>query len=109
MHDLICQAIRDRRLIEVTCKGLVRQVEPYLIFGSKSGDTVLHSWQVGGEGGKTERPDWCNLRVQEIERIQILDRSYQQPHAGYNPFSPRFHIVLCHALHPQTSSIGEVN
>ena len=60
----------------------------------------MHSWQVGGEWEKTERPDWCNLRVQEIERIQILDRSYQQPRAGYsNPFSPTDFISYCVMLY----------
>jgi hypothetical protein len=95
MQDLICQAIRGKRLIEVTCKGRVRQVEPYLVFESKNGSAVLHSWQVSGEWDKSPPPDWCNLRIEDIDDVKILDRSYHRPHQGYNPDGPQFHTILC--------------
>jgi hypothetical protein len=49
MQGMICQAIREKWLIDVTCKGLVRQLEPYLIFESMDRVVVLHSWQVSCE------------------------------------------------------------
>ena len=94
MQELICQAIRERRLIEVSCKGYARQLEPYLVYESKNRAVVLHSWQVGGQWDKTPPPDWCNLRVDDIENVELLDSHYVEPHAGYNPFSGQFHLVL---------------
>lgn len=60
LKNTIVAAIQDKNLLNVTCKGLNRTVEPYLIYESKAGDEILHSWQVSGEFDKTPPPDWCN-------------------------------------------------
>lgn len=76
------------------CKGINRTVEPYLIYESKAGDEILHSWQVSGDYDRTPPPDWCNLRMDEITAATVLAEHYAQPHPEYNPNSTRFHRVL---------------
>jgi hypothetical protein len=93
MKSTIVEAIKDRNLLNVICKGLSRTVEPYLIYESKSGDEVLHSWQVSGEFDRTLPPDWCDLRMDEITAATVAEH-YAQPHPEYNPNSTRFHRVL---------------
>jgi len=95
MQDVICQAIREKRLLTVLYKNLERVVEPYLPFATKAGDLVLHSWQVEGEYEKTPPPDWCDMRLSDISSITLLNRTFEQPHPKYNRESPRFHRVIC--------------
>lgn len=94
MKSAIIEAIQGRNLLNVTCKGLNRTVEPYLISESKAGDEILHSWQVSGEFDRTPPPDWCDLRMDEITAATALAELYVQPHPEYNPNSTRFHRVI---------------
>ena len=95
MRDVICQAIRERRLLSVQYKGLDRVLEPYLLFESKSGDLILHSWQVEGDWEHSPPPDWSNLNLSDLSSVRPLDRTYAHPRPDYNPNSPRFHRVIC--------------
>ena len=94
MKNTIIAAIKNRNLLNVTCKGLNRTVAPYLIYESKAGDEILHSWQVSGEFDRTPPPDWCNLRIDEITSATALAEHYGQPQPEYNPDSTRFHRVI---------------
>ena len=95
MSDVICQAIRERRLLSVQYKGRERIVEPYLLFESKAGDLVLHGWQVDGAWENTPPPDWSNLKLADVSSVRSLDRTYAHPRPDYDPSSPRFHRVIC--------------
>lgn len=95
MQDVICQTIREKRLLTVLYKDLERVVEPYLLYESKAGKLVLHSWQVDGEYEKTPPPDWCNMSLSDISSVTAMDRTFDQPHPDYNPESSRFHRVIC--------------
>jgi len=94
MKNTIIAAIQARNLLQVICKGYTRTVEPYLLYESKAGDEILHSWQVSGEWEKTPPPDWCNLRLDEITSATALAEHYDQPRPDYNPTSTRFHRVI---------------
>ena len=48
MRDAICGAIGERRLLKVRYGETERVVEPYLLFETRDGALVLHSWQVEG-------------------------------------------------------------
>lgn len=95
MRDTICRAIRERKLVSVQYKGLERIVEPYRLFETKSGDLVLHGWQVEGVWENTPPPDWCNPKLSDISSVRPLDRTYAHPRPDYNGDSPRFHRVIC--------------
>jgi hypothetical protein len=94
MKSTIIEAIQSRSLLEITCKGYNRVVEPYLLYESKAGGEILHSWQVDGEWDKTPPPDWCNLRLDEITSAVVLEQQYEFPRPEYNPSSTRFHRVI---------------
>lgn len=95
MQDVICQAIREKRLLIVLYKNLERVVEPYLLFENKGGGLVLHSWQVQGEYEKTPPPDWCNMSLSDISSVTPLNQTFEQPHPDYNAESSRFYRVIC--------------
>ena len=87
-------AILSRNLLQVRGRGLTRIVEPYLLYESKAGALILHSWQVAGEFEESCPPDWCDLRLDEIYAVTVLDKRYERPHPDYNPNSKRFHRVI---------------
>ena len=95
MQEIISQAIREKRLLNVLHKNQARVVEPYVLFITKAGDFVLHSWQVEGQYEKSPPPDWCNMRLSNISSITPLNRTFTQPHPQYDAGSAQFHQVIC--------------
>ncbi len=94
MKATLIEAIQNRSLVRVICKGYTRVVQPYLLYESKSGNETLHGWQVSGEYDKTSPPDWCNLNLKYITAVTVLEDHYGQPHPDYNPNSKGFYRVL---------------
>ena len=82
--------------MEVRSKGLTRVLEPYLLTETKAGDVVLHGRQVRGEWVETPPPDWCDLRLEDIDAVTVLDERYEHPHPDYNPDSKKFYRVIVH-------------
>ena len=97
VHDIVCRSIRAKRHVRLVYKGGERIVEPYLLFATRAGDLVLHGWQVAGAWETTPPPDWANLKLADVSSVVPLDRTYTEPHPGYNPDSPRFHRIICQA------------
>jgi hypothetical protein len=94
MQTKIIEAIRNRNMLQIVCKGFSRTVEPYLIYESKEGRILLHGWQTEGEYDQTPPPDWCNLRIEDMTTVVILDQKYQSPHPEYKPRSKMFYRVI---------------
>jgi hypothetical protein len=93
--DTACLSILAKRLVRLVYRGGERTVEPYLLFATRAGDLVLHGWQVAGAWETTPPPHWSNLTLADVSSIVPLDRTYTEPHAGYNPDSPRFYRIIC--------------
>ena len=72
LKSIICSAIAEKRLLQVSYKGKMRIVEPYLLFRSKAGNATLHSWQVEGAWEETPPPDWCTLSLSQMESREAL-------------------------------------
>ena len=79
IYDQLASAIRARQCICLLCKGLSRVIEPYLIFEDKAGVQILHGWQTSGEWEKTSPPDWINLRLVDVQQVEVLKETYNQP------------------------------
>ena len=94
IYDDLVKAIEGREVVSLIHKGMKRIVEPYLIYETKAGKTLLHGWQTGGEWDKTPPPDWCNLHLDDISEVELLAKHYSAPHEGYNPEGPKFYRVL---------------
>ncbi|MDO8542599.1 MAG: hypothetical protein Q7S40_19335 [Opitutaceae bacterium] len=96
MLELLRKFISEKAVISVVYEGGTRVVEPYLVYESKDGNRVLHSWQQSGAWKHSPPPDWANLSVSKISSITPTEKSFDQPHPDYNPQSDRFHHVLFH-------------
>jgi hypothetical protein len=90
----ITRAIDAHELLIVTDEAGDRLIEPYLIYESKAGDMLLHSWQRSGAFRSSPPPRFCNLYLEDLIAVQRTGQSFRKPHRDYNPVSSQFHRVI---------------
>jgi predicted DNA-binding transcriptional regulator YafY len=73
-ETLLREAIRDRRVVEFRYHGEYRVVEPYRL-GLDGGRLRLMGWQ--------SRKGWRSFHTDEMEELELTDRSFLQPREGY--------------------------
>jgi len=95
MRDTICDAIQNRKLLEITYKGHRRIVEPHLIGQKTSGNDALSAWQVGGYSESDSYPPWRNYLLEKIESVTVLEESFSGPRPGYNPSDNTMTYIYC--------------
>ena len=100
MLDVLCDAIRARRLVRFVYEGYERIVEPH-VYGINAQDhEMLSGFLVGGWSASETTPGWRNYLVHEMADIHALAESFPQPRAGYNAFDDSFRQVYCRVEPP---------
>jgi hypothetical protein len=98
MQDIICQAIRARRLLTIHQKKgtqtLIREVEPYALYATKGGKLILDSLFVKGDYQETPPPHWCPIPLDEITSVTSSDKIFSVHHE-YNPDSKKYQRAIC--------------
>lgn len=75
MHDVICQAIREKRLLELQYEGQALRVAPHIYGIDAAGDEMLNCYQLwGGAGG--EPAGWLSLRLTAISQLQLTTKRF---------------------------------
>jgi hypothetical protein len=75
MQDLICQAIREKRLLELEYEGQALRVAPHIYGIDAAGEEMLSCYQVwGGVGG--EPAGWLSLRLAEIAQLKLTSKRF---------------------------------
>jgi len=83
---LICEAIREKRLIEFFYENGVRIVEPFACGYGKKGNLLLRAFQVEGYSKSGNPSGWKLFRVDKISQLRILEETFNAYREGYNPF-----------------------
>ena len=73
-ETLLSQAIRERRVVEFRYHSEHRTVEPYRL-GLDGGRLRLMGWQ--------SRKGWRSFHADEMENLELSDRTFLQPREGY--------------------------
>jgi hypothetical protein len=73
MHDMICQAIREKRLLELHFDGQSRRVAPHIYGIDAGGDELLSCYQVWGNG---EPAGWLSLRLTDISQLKLTSKRF---------------------------------
>jgi predicted DNA-binding transcriptional regulator YafY len=73
-HELLYEAIQNKRLIQFRYQKKERVVEPH-DYGIQKGIERLLSWQVGGQSSG-RLPGWRWFDVGNMQNIEMLDRSF---------------------------------
>lgn len=102
MHEILCRAIQERRLLMFAYGDRVRVVEPHLHGVTTGGHEILSAWLRPGYSRSTPDGGWRSFRADEIHQIQMLTEHFAAPREGFNPHDPRMaqtHCVVDRAHH----------
>jgi hypothetical protein len=73
MQDLICQAIREKRLLELDFGGQSRRVAPHIYGIDAAGEELLSCYQVWGDG---EDAGWLSLRLTDVSQLRLTTKRF---------------------------------
>ncbi|MBI5115043.1 hypothetical protein HZA56_01060 [Candidatus Poribacteria bacterium] len=83
MNPVICEAIRERRLLRLNYHWGHRIVEPHAYGLNDNGHELLRVFQVSGASESGEHHGWKLLRVDEIHGLEILKEQFEGSRPGY--------------------------
>lgn len=95
MQALICDAIRDRVLLELRYHGFARIVEPYAYGRDRDGDELLRCYQVAGGSRGGEEAGWKLLRVAEIGALARTAKPFAGRRSGNRHGDPAMAEIFC--------------
>jgi len=95
MITTICNAIKQRELIEFYYDGFYRKVEPHTLGVSKKGNDLLAAYQVEGGSKEGKVPEWKQFNLEKIERLNVLAESFTNPRSGYTKDDSRMVKIYC--------------
>ena len=95
MKDEICEAIKNKRLLQFHYDGLVRVVEPHLLGRTTSGKDSLSAYLVRGYTKLDQKPFWRYYPLSEIKNLAVLDEIFIGPREGYNPNDKAMKYIFC--------------
>lgn len=72
--ELIREAIRQKRLLQIEYKGRTRIVEPH-DYGICKGSVKLLAYQVGGSSS-ARIPNWRWIEADQISAIELLSKKF---------------------------------
>ena len=75
MQDLICQAIREKRLLELHCDGQELRVAPHIYGIDAAGEEILSCYQVWG-GTDGEPAGWRSFALTEISQLRLTSKRF---------------------------------
>lgn len=76
MNEIICQAIRERLLLELRYHEHTRMVAPHAYGIDTTGDELLSGYQVWGGSESGESAGWKSFKVRDIENVQLTRRKF---------------------------------
>ena len=95
MLDVLCDAIRARRLVRFVYEGYERVVEPHLYGINAQHHEMLSGFLVGGWSASDASPGWRNYLVREMADVHALAEPFAGAREGYNPHDPAFRQLFC--------------
>jgi hypothetical protein len=75
MQDLICQAIREKRLLELDHDGQTCRVAPHIYGIDAAGEELLSCYQVWG-GTDGEAAGWRSFRLTQISQLVLTSKRF---------------------------------
>lgn len=71
MKDIVCHAIREKRLLEVSYHGHVRLIAPHVYGVDTTGEELLSCYQVSGGAAGGEHKGWKSLKMRDLSIVRM--------------------------------------
>ncbi len=94
MNKSICNAIRNRNLIEFNYDGEIRIVEPHCYGETTAGNEGLRAFQVDGFSSKGKM-GWKMYNMSKAEDLNVLDETFDSPRPGYREGDRGMNEIFC--------------
>jgi hypothetical protein len=95
MNDIICEAIKTKRLLQFSYDDLTRIVEPHLLGRKTSGKDALSAYLIEGYTESDRAPYWRSYSVEKIEFPVMLDENFTGAREDYNPNDKTMEEIYC--------------
>ena len=95
MNQNICEAIKNKKIIEFYFKNGTRIAEPYCYGLSKKGKEVLRAYQVGGYSESNNPQGWRLFDLDYIQNLTITDQEFTNNRHEYNPNDSAMSQIFC--------------
>jgi hypothetical protein len=71
MQRVICQAIRERRLLEVVYHDRARVIAPHVYGVDTTGDELLSGYQISGDSRGGQPTGWKSLKIAQVSKLEL--------------------------------------
>ena len=95
MNQVICDAIKNKSVLEFHYDGQNRVVEPHAHGRSTAGNDVLRCYQVSGGSNSGEVPAWKMMTVNKITSLKATGNSFSGPRPGYKKGDRGMKTIYC--------------
>ena len=83
MNNVICQAIRERKILSFTYDDFPRVVEPHCYGVSTAGNSALRCYQTSGGSSSGKVPGWHMMKTDKIIGLTVSQSVFAEPRAEY--------------------------
>jgi hypothetical protein len=90
-NELICEAIKRRRVVTFRYKNTIRTAEPHLLGFDQKNNLTLSAWQLSGGSGQSWRAFHLNL----LSNFSLTDETFAAARPGYNPNDQTMSRIVC--------------
>lgn len=94
MNTIICNAIRDMKLVKFYYDGGIRIVEPHCHGITTAGNEGLRAFQVDGYSSSGNM-GWKMFDLSKADSISILDENFDMPRTGYRKGDRGMKHIYC--------------
>jgi hypothetical protein len=95
MKNKICEAIRNKNLLEFYYNGYHRVVEPHTLGVSKKNNDILSAFQIRGESESDKSSPWRLFDLVEMENMRVLEEKFSGHRDGYKKGDKRMIQIWC--------------
>lgn len=104
MEKTICGAIDSGKCLEFEYEEFRRVLNPFILYRSQDGETLIEGDQVEGKSESSSMPYWRSFRVDRIDSIEIVegpqpvhgsDKIMPNTEEKYNPNHERYAELIC--------------
>ncbi len=95
MNDIVCNAIRARRLLRFVYDGYERIIEPHIHGINTANHEMVSGWLVGGWTATNAEQGWRNYLVREMADLHALAEEFPRPRPGYKANDRGYGQVFC--------------
>ncbi|NCD07499.1 MAG: hypothetical protein EOL97_15425 [Spirochaetia bacterium] len=96
MNTIICDAIKNKKIIKFIYNDCPRVVEPYCYGESRTGKLVLRGFQLYGNSESGVETGWKLFSLENINKLELHGNNFVKIRLDYKPEDKGMRKIICH-------------